>query len=118
MANIHVLAGQGNDTYLAVVHIAVTSGNNLVGIPYRTALANSGLNTTIMIEGSGAGQIATAEKNSLLSGSIYEVSFFFGNNPVWTTTERQNAFNAEIVQRSAAAVAFIANTFAYFGHTQ
>jgi hypothetical protein len=117
MANIHVLKGEGDNTYLAVIHIAVTSGNNLVGVPYRTAMVNAGLNTTIMPQGAGPGQITTAEFNSLLSGAIYETSFFFGNNPDWTTTERMSAFNGEVSQRTNQATAFITNALAYFGHT-
>ena len=118
MSNIHVLTGPGDNTYLAIIHVAVTTGNNLVGTPYRTAVVNAGLNTTIMVEGAGLGQITTAERNTLISGALYEVSFFFGNNPTWTTTQRQNAFNAEVSQRSSAAQVFITNALAYFGYTQ
>lgn len=118
MANIHVLAGDGNNVFQAVIHVPVVTGNNLVGVNYRTAMANSGLNTTIMTVGSGSGQITQTERDLLTSGALYETVFFFGNNPNWTTTQRQDAFNAEVTQRTFAAQAFISVALAYFGYTQ
>lgn len=117
MSNIHVLEGLGND-YRAVIHLAVPVENNSVGVPLRTALVNSGLATTVMTIGSGAGQISSTEATQIGSGEVYEIVFSFANNPAWTGPQRQAQFNQEVSNRSIIALTDLRRHLAYFGHTQ
>lgn len=73
MADIHVLLGDGIDKWTLVFHFAIASANNAVSINYRTALVNSGLGgTSSMVEGSGAGEITTAELAQVAAGELFE----------------------------------------------
>lgn len=73
MSKIHVLEtihGIAN----VVLHTNTPAGNNSVGIAWKEAGLNSGkLGTTMLTEGTGAGQITTAEKAQVESGDVIEI---------------------------------------------
>ena len=73
--DIHVLTGDGLGVWTLAFHFAVADADNEVGVNYRTALINSGLGgTSAMAEGTGAGQITTAELAQVAAGELYEYS--------------------------------------------
>ena len=74
MSDIHVLlAAETGDSIQVVFHFPVPDANNSVGVNYRTALVASGKGgTTTMTEGTGPGQIVSAEKTAIEAGEVYE----------------------------------------------
>jgi hypothetical protein len=76
MSNIHVLERVGNNRFRVAFHIAVPGGTNTPGVAWATALTNSGrAGTTVLADGAGTGTdggIATAEKASIVAGTVYE----------------------------------------------
>lgn len=74
MADIHVLlAAETGDSIQVVFHFPVPDINNAVGVNYRTALVASGKGgTSTMTEGTGPGQITSAEKVLIEAGQVYE----------------------------------------------
>ena len=62
MSKIHALQNFGGNVQV-VLHTPMPSGNNSVGVSWKNAALNSGIQgITSMTEGTGAGQITTAEK--------------------------------------------------------
>jgi len=121
MAQIHVLAGDGHDTYTAVIHVTVPSQNNNVGVNLRTAIINSGIGGTSIMAvttGTAPGKITTTEMADVTSGIVYEVVFVVGNNQAWTNAERLSAFSGEINSRTSGAINYLVNALAFFGNTQ
>lgn len=74
MARFHVLDRNGQEVNVAV-HVLTPAGNNAAGIPWATAVKNSGkYGTTILLDGDGtAGTIDAAEKAQIVSGDVIEV---------------------------------------------
>jgi hypothetical protein len=75
MANYHVLSIDAARVTM-VMHIAIPTGNNLVGVSYRTALINSGRGGTSSMASDtveGDGKISTAELTQIQAGEVYEV---------------------------------------------
>ena len=71
--DIHILSGDGRGQWTMVCHFAVPDILNEVGIGYRQVLINSGLGgMSQMVEGTGPGQISTAELAQIEAGEIYE----------------------------------------------
>lgn len=71
---MHVLT-QTQTRFRVVLHIAIPAGNNLAGVPWRTAVVRSGLGgKTILPDGDGtAGTISAAEKTNIVTdGSVFE----------------------------------------------
>src|SRR5215213_4144306 len=96
MPRIHILTGNGGNEFSCVVHAPTPAGNNSAGISWATALKNAGFQgASVMPIGTGAGQITTAESNSVVAGTILEAQFSFTDNPNWTGPERTAALNAQ-----------------------
>jgi hypothetical protein len=76
MAAIHVLSGaETGGSFQVVFHFPVPDTNNSVGVNYRAALVASGKGgSTRLTEGTGPGEITTAEKAQIESGAVYEHS--------------------------------------------
>lgn len=118
MAQIHILNGQGNGVYTAVVHAPVPVGNNTAGVTWKAALASSGLNQTSMTVGNGPGQISSAEASQVAAGDVIEAVIAWQNNPSWTVAER----NVDLTDRAQRAiderVAVLRVELAMFGATR
>lgn len=117
MARIHVLDCIGVDLYVVVVHDATPTGNNSTGVPWSTAVINSGRAFTVLTEGTGPGQISTSEKASVENGTILEGVFHFQDNPSWNAATRAamldsvaNACIAELQARYAKELKFYGAT--------
>ena len=121
MAAIHIIGGDGKDQYTAVIHITVPNTNNLVSINHRTAIINSGIGGTTILQtttGTAPGKITTTEMSDITAGVVYEAVFIVGNNPAWSTNERLAAFSGAINSQTSQKIAYLTNALAYFGHTQ
>lgn len=117
MSAIHILNGSG-DTYTVVVHIAVPGGNNAAGVLWSDAVKNSGRNQTVMVTGTGAGQITSAEAASVVAGTVLEGVFQWQDNPALTPAQRQAAVSAYATQLSNEMIARYSVELKYFGYVR
>lgn len=119
MSFIHVLGGRSDLTYECILHIPIPVGNNPAGIPWRSALLNSGLGgRTRMVEGTGPGQITSAEKAQIAAGELFEEVLQFQDNTLWTMVERLDALNSAATRRRAETLRDLQTTLKYFGATR
>lgn len=130
MSDMHVLTGNEKRRWTVIMHFPVPDINNAVGVNYRTALVSSrtsidpisGLPVvalTTMVEGSGPGQITTAEKATVEAGELFEHSVPFlvesgGTSP----SELRDALRAEYAKQETATIERVKLELKYFGHTE
>ena len=119
MADIHVLAGNGLHHWTLAFHFAVPDEDNNVGVSYRTALVNSGIGgASQMTEGTGPGQIATAELALLEAGELYEFSFpFLAESGATNNVELLAAIRAEYAKYEAVVLSRLRKRLRYYGYT-
>ncbi len=123
MANWHALTGSmDGNSYQIAYHVPIPSANNRSGINYRTALVNSGLGgTTILRDGDGTGgTISSAEKTSILAGSLLEVvqQFAVGGGSSKTLaqlTAEVDAIYTALANTSGSFIVGIQNQLLYWG---
>lgn len=115
MSRIHVMEAGGINTYRIVVHAPTPAGNNLAGVSWINAIANSGSGGTSMPVGNGPGQIANAEATDVANGSVIEASFQFTDDPNWTAAERNARLDAEATKLVAETQAELQKRLKYFG---
>ena len=72
MSKIHILRGATSGLYTIVLHTPMPAGNNQAGFSWQECWVNDGRNVTTMVEGTGAGQITTAEKADVEAGTVLE----------------------------------------------
>lgn len=114
MSRLHILAS-GH----CVLHEPVPPGNNAAGVPWRTALVNSGMGgTSVMPTGTGPGQITAAELAQIAAGALYETAFEFVRDPNWTTAQRNEAMDECITRASGDALDKITYALRWFGATR
>lgn len=114
MSRLHILAGGQ-----CVLHEPVPAGSNAVGVPWKTALVNSGLGgKTILPSGTGPGQIDPAESAQIASGDLYEVSFTVDMKTAMNAAQRQALMDAEILKAGAEAQAKLVQALRFFGLTR
>lgn len=118
MAKIHVLSGNTNNLYTVVVHATVPAGNNSAGTTWADAIKNSGLATSILTVGTGAGQILQNEMNQITGGTIVEGSFQWGDDPAWSNAERQADLDLRATQLTTELLTSLQKQFKYFGFTR
>jgi len=114
MAKIHAFDFQEGGVCRVVLHTAMASGNNAVGNSWKNVWLAAGRNTTGMVEGTGIGQISTAEKASVVAGDVIEISAQIPNNVVVQGAVAVNAFADQII---TAMKAKYAAEFNYYGWT-
>jgi len=119
MGKAHVLTTSGEKTHV-VYHIPVPSGNNVVGIPWSTALVNSGLGgTTVLPDGNGdGGSISAAEKASIEAGTVYETDATLLLQPTMTPAEANAFIDAHYDAARADVQTAIPAQLRMFGHTR
>lgn len=115
MSKIHVLTGGSNNVYSVVVHIASPVGNNAAGVPWSDAVKNSGRALSVLKVGTGPGQILQAELDSIIAGTLIEASFSWGDNPIWTNTERIADLDLRATQLTTELLARWGAELRYFG---
>ena len=121
MADIHILAGDGNAVWTVVFHFDVPNAVNDVLVNYRTALVNSGLaSTSVLPDGDGmAGTIDAAEKVKLAAGEVYEHSdTFAADTPGQTTASLRTAICTQYATVNDAVINRLRRRLKYFGHTE
>lgn len=119
MADIHVLTGDGLQHWSLILHFGVPDENNNVAVNYRTALVNSGLGgTSQMTEGTGDGQITSAELALIQAGQVYEHPINFPAESGATTNAQLLAFaRALYAAHETAVVNCLKKKLRYFGYT-
>lgn len=114
MSTIHVLAG-GNGTFSVVVHTPTPVGTNSAGVSWQTALVNSGMARTSLVEGNGPGQITTAEKVQVESGAVVEGRFSWGDIAGADNPTLIADLDLRAQQLISARLAQLADQLKYFG---
>ncbi len=116
MAALHVLEGDGI-RYRVVAHVATPAGNNSANVSWKNCILASGMNTTILTEGSGAGQITTAEKNQIIAGDVIEMVFTVEVPETGTNPNKQAAVQTAVAKMQTDYLASLALRFRYYGYT-
>lgn len=116
MAALHVLEGDGI-RFRVVAHAAVPAGNNTAGNSWKSCLIASGMNTTILPEGAGVGQITTAEKNQIIAGDVIEMVFSVDIPTVGTNGNKLAIVQAAVAKMRADYLAALASKFSFYGYT-
>lgn len=107
MANVHILTVDGPEV-TAIMHFAIPATNNTPGVPWRTIAVRIYGGTTAMPDGDGTGgTISAAEKASVASGAVVEVTRTMKlgtNNPSGAQIDaafaaEQSAFQADFQAR-------------------
>ena len=112
---MHILQQVGLNLYDVVVHAPAPGGSNSAGVAWATAIQNSGLATTQMTVGNGAGQITQAEANQIASGSVIEAPFQWGDDPAWSDVQRTADLDVRASQAVAEASADLQRRLKFFG---
>jgi hypothetical protein len=118
MSKIHVLAGGINNVYTVAVHAPTPAGNNGAGVPWTTAVQNSGRNTSVLSVGNAAGQIAQNEMNQITSGTVIEGVMQWGDDPTWTNQQRLDDLDLRATQLTTELLARYQAELRYFGFTR
>ncbi len=121
MADMHVLESSGDGlSWKIVMHFAVPDTNNAVSVNHRTALVNSGVGgTTVLVEGTGPGQILTAEKALIDTGEIFEhVAEFRVESGGTSTAQLRASIQGFYAAEKSRMLALLQSRLRYYGHTE
>ncbi len=121
MTNWHVLDKNGPNFRIAY-HIAIPNQNNGSGVNYRTAVINSKLGgTTILPDGDGtSGTLSTAEKTTILNGSVVERVVTLDptqGNPATSGATMVANINADFTANSQSLLDELQAKLIHFGRT-
>lgn len=116
MAALHILEGDGQN-YRVVVHHATPTGNNANGTSLKNCVLAAGLNTTVMSEGAGLGQITPAEKSQIVAGDILEMVFTIQIPTTGTGANKLAYVQAAVASKRTDYLAQLAERLNYFGYT-
>ena len=120
MSNVHVLDKQGQGWRVAL-HVAVPGGNNSAGVAWSSVALKSGrAGTTVLADGTGSdGGIASAEKASIVAGTVVEVLDVAIPPSDAVTLSAINAWlDAYYAAKSAEVLAGLSAQLAQFGRTR
>ena len=117
MSDIHILTGDGRGEWTVVCHYPIADVTNQVSVSYRTALVNSGLGgTSALTEGTGPGQISTAELAQVAAGELYEHRFSFpAESGATNNAELLAAVRAEYARHQDRVVVGLQKRLRYYG---
>lgn len=116
MAALHVLEGDGI-RYRVVAHTNTPNGNNSANNSWKNCILSAGLNTTVLSEGTGVGQITTAEKNQVVAGDVLEMVFTVDIPTVGTTNNKLAAVQNAVAKMQADYLAQLQERFRFYGYT-
>jgi len=98
MAKIHVLKANESGMYRVVIHTPTPAGTNSVGELWKDAgLRGGDLGSTVLVVGTGPGEITQPESDAIIAGDTMELSASFliesggSTNPELITTLTQMA---------------------------
>ena len=119
MADVHVLE-RNNDRVRLALHFPVPPGNNASGVPWSTALLNSGRGGTILQDGDGtAGTVSASEKAALVAGTRYEAVEDAKLLSSGTSVAQLNAYlDVYWTKRRAEVLSELQKTLNHFGRTR
>lgn len=112
MAKIHALTADTSGDCRVVLHLPMPAGNNLVGNSWKACWLALGRNTTSLTEGTGLGQITTAEKAQVIAGDVIELS---GSIPLAVVAAGTAAVNAFADSLIATRLGSLAGELNYYG---
>lgn len=117
MAKLHILESNSGypDTFRIVVHVAVPTGNNQAGVPWVTALKNSGAARSRMLEGNGPGQITHQELTKIEDGELLEIETTLTIDPTWTPQVRLAELDGLALRTATEMIEQFRNRFRWFG---
>lgn len=127
MSKIHILGATDEGQYRVVLHFNMPPGNNSAGLTWKSAYVNNWrLNHisqagailapySIMEEGTGPGQITTAERNQVIAGDVIEIVASIRAESGGTTAASLTAMADQIIAETQAR---LARELKYFGYTQ
>ena len=94
MSKLHIGSNVNSDTWNVVIHNPTPVGNNNAGCSWQDVLVNSGVGgTTVLNEGSGAGQISTVEKAAVEAGTVIEMATQLTVQPPYALSDWNVAVN-------------------------
>ena len=116
MSKIHILDASENQGYNTVVHTAVPTGSNSASKTWKDVCLAAGESvTTQLTEGTGVGQITTAEKASVEAGDTLEFSFnILAESSGATSASITAMINEKITNKKLA----LKRKYKFFGYTQ
>ncbi len=131
MADIHVIDGNLNGEYRVVMHFAVASANNSVGVNWRDALKNSGLigtfgegptstSVSVLPDGDGTGgTISPAEKTQLANGEVVEhVETVLAESGGTSNAELKATLQSRYTKASIRVLVQLQKRLKYYGHNE
>jgi len=114
MAKIHALDFDVTGICRVVLHTPIPSGNNIVGNSWKAIWVAAGRNITALAEGTGIGQITTAEKASVIAGDVIEIA---SEVPIDIVKQGAAAVNTFVDFIIAAEKAKYVTQYNYYGWT-
>ena len=114
--DIHALEGDGNGKWNFNFHYVVPDDDNVVNESIRAILVISGRAVTSMTEGTGPGQISTAEKSLIEAGEVFEHPFsFYAESGASTNQEMQDAVKAQYARLQSGLWSKMQERLKYYG---
>jgi len=96
MSKLHVGTNVDSDTWNVVIHDVAPVGNNSAGFTWISALLSSGASgVTVMAEGTGTGEISTAEKAAVEAGTTLELATQLVVQPPYAVGDWNAAVNTK-----------------------
>ena len=119
MAFIHVLAAE-QGTFQCVIHTPVPAGSNTATFTWKNVFLASGRSgTSALTEGLLPGQIATAEKATIVAGDVLEISASINlDSGGITVAEMRATLLAEVERIVAETVAGWKRDLRFWGATR
>jgi hypothetical protein len=112
MAKVHIGKQLSAGRFQAVIHYDVPTGNNSAGKSWQDCIA-AGNPTTVLEEGTGVGQITTAEKADVESGAVVEIVYSVLADSGGALLATVNALVAVLINNDKDQKQF---EFKYFGY--
>jgi hypothetical protein len=113
MSKIHVLEANG-DYYRIVLHFNIPGGSNTAGVSWQNVMATVQTGS-VLPEGTGPGEISTAELASIVAGTVGEHIANLRLKSGGTTTANLNALVDKVINDHLAALQV---RYEYYGFTQ
>lgn len=121
MSDIHVIDGNLDGEYGVVMHFAVPSTNNSVGVNWRDTLVRSGLaSVSVLPDGDGfGGTIDAAEKTQLANGEVVEhVETVLAESGGITNADLQAILRSRYARASDRVLKRLQTKLKYYGHNE
>jgi len=116
VSNIHILERNGPKRARVALHMPVPSGNNSAGFTWKSVLLAAGrAGVSALTEGTGPGQITTAEKASVVAGDVLELILTIEVPSSGTGPQRLAALDENYTALSADYLTRLQEEFKFYG---